>query len=54
MGKSDYVDQNLIKPLDSMTLYAKIGDAVYIILTITIIVGTILGKLFCSRKISGT
>mgnify|MGYP001165333388 CR=1 FL=1 len=54
LGKSDYVDQNLIKPLDSMTLYAKIGDTVYIILTIMIIVGTVLGKLFCSRKISDT
>ena len=54
LGESGYADQNLIKPLDSMTLYAKIGDTVYIILTIMIIVGTILGKLFCSRKISDT
>ena len=48
-------DKILIKEINKLDSNPKIFDLYdNIILTIMIIVGTILGKLFCRRKISGT
>jgi len=51
LGETGYVDQDLIKPLGSKTLYTKIGDSIYLLITTLIIFVTILGKLvFNSRS----
>ena len=50
LGKTGYVDQDLIKPLSSKTLYAKIGDSIYLLTTTIILFITLLGKLFLNSR----
>tara|TARA_B100000214_G_scaffold61160_1_gene39936 strand:- start:4039 stop:5637 length:1599 start_codon:yes stop_codon:yes gene_type:complete len=50
LGEAGYVDQNLIKPLGSKTLYTKIGDSIYLLITALILFVTVLGKLFFNSR----
>ena len=50
LGETGYVDQDLIKPLRSKTLYTKIGDSIYLLITTLIISVTVLGKLFFNSR----
>ena len=50
LGETGYVDQDLIKPLGSKTLYTKIGDSIYLLITTLILVVTVLGKLFFNSR----
>ena len=50
LGETGYVDQDLIKPLKSKTLYTKIGDSIYLLITTLIIFVTVLGKIFFNGR----
>ena len=50
LGETGYVDQDLIKPLRSETLYTKIGDSIYLLITTLILFVTLLGKLFFNNR----
>ena len=50
LGETGYIDQNLIKPLGSKTLYTKIGDSIYLLITALILFITVLGKLFFNTR----
>ena len=50
LGETGYVDQDLIKPLRSETLYTKIGDSIYLLITTLSLFVTLLGKLFFNNR----